>query len=265
MASLLIFDSGVGGLSIATEIRQRTPELELIYVADNRNYPYGNLSEEALLERVSHLFPALLSRFQPDGIVIACNSASTLVLDRLRAITDIPIIGVVPAIKPAAKLTQTQHIGLLATPGTVQRAYTDRLIQAFAHDCQVTRIGTLELVEEAEKKLRGLSVDTHRIEQILTPCLTSETLDVLVLGCTHFPFLHDEIRQILGDSIEIIDSGEAIARRTEHVLRDKLTGQTNHHSKPHGRFLLTQNSESVTALISNLHIYGFYYSGIINH
>jgi glutamate racemase len=214
---LLIFDSGIGGLSIAREIRVKLPDCQITYVADNRHFPYGLLSEEALIERVTHLFPWLLSQYQPAIIVIACNSASTLVLDRLRTLDSRPIIGVVPAIKPAAQLSQSGHIGLLATPGTVQRAYTDTLIQTFAPHCRMTKVGSNELVAEAERKLRGEPVNPDMIARILAPIQSSDSLDTLVLGCTHFPFLREEISACLGNTVQLIDSGEAIARRVEHV------------------------------------------------
>lgn len=243
---LLLFDSGLGGLSIASEIRTVLPTARLTYVADNRHFPYGTLSEEALVDRVTHLFPWLLAQYQPDIIVIACNSASTLVLDRLRAIDQRPIIGVVPAIKPAALHSRTQCIGLLATPGTVQRAYTQRLIQEFAAHCQVIRVGSHELVTLAEQKLQGQPTSLSTLNRILAPFNSATTLDTLVLGCTHFPLLRNDILQCLRPGISLIDSGSAIARRALHLwqaLSPAMTRSTERSDAPGDHFLYTSTQQ----------------------
>ncbi|MCG8314872.1 MAG: glutamate racemase [Pseudomonadales bacterium] len=253
---VLIFDSGVGGLSISKEIKTRIASLSITYIADNRTYPYGILSEQALIERIENLFPQLIERFQPETIVIACNSASTLVLDHLRQLTPIPVIGVVPAIKPAAEQTQTQTIGLLATPGTVQRAYTSRLIEDFAPHCSVIRIGSRELVDLAETKLRGKPVDRQILEQVLTPFTTNKAVDKVVLGCTHFPFLRNEISSILGNRIALIDSGTAIARRTEFIL-NSVSSCTPLTASPPDCFIFTKEDHTAHELAPHLQQHGF--------
>ncbi|MBV1919711.1 MAG: aspartate/glutamate racemase family protein, partial [Pseudomonadales bacterium] len=151
LTNILIFDSGIGGLSIADEVTQAMPQHPIVYIADNRLYPYGIQTDDALLTRAKKLFPALESHYQPAVIIIACNSASTLILDEVRAITQTPVIGVVPAIKPAADVTQTGKIGLLATKGTISRQYTLDLITEFASQHQVTKIGSDVLVSQAER------------------------------------------------------------------------------------------------------------------
>ena len=261
---ILIFDSGIGGLSITDEIKARSPDVAVTYVADNRIYPYGTLSEQALIERITHLFPRLIERFQPEAIVIACNSASTLVLDHLRALTAIPVIGVVPAIKPAALHSHTRVIGLLATPGTVSRAYTDRLIHAFASHCRVIRVGSHELVDEAENKLRGEPVNREAIAQVLTPFTAEPALDIVVLGCTHFPFLKPELGELLGAQVNLIDSGEAIARRTDYIL-SSLPAAALHPHTPEDCFIFTKDHESAHRLTPHLFQRGFASVEFIDH
>lgn len=252
---ILIFDSGIGGLSISDEIRHLIPNISIVYAADNRVYPYGTLSEQALVERMVTLIPNLIDRFHPQAIVIACNSASTLVLDQLREVTQIPVIGVVPAIKPAAQHSESNTIGLLATPGTVRRAYTDKLIHDFAPHCQVLKIGSRELVDEAEKKLRGAQANIEIIKQAILPFLASPDIDRVVLGCTHFPFLREELNLLLGDQVQLIDSGEAIARRTKYILNavsplQDLQGESDY-------FIFTKNTDSAHQLAPHLEKHGF--------
>ena len=136
----------------------------------------------------------LASKIKPDVIVVACNTASTLALPTLRSLFTIPIIGVVPAIKTASALSQNKKIGLLATPGTVSREYMDNLIQEFADDCIVTRVGSTELVRLAEKKLNGLAPSSQQLKSIIQPFIHNEC-DQVVLGCTHFPLLHEELKE----------------------------------------------------------------------
>lgn len=279
---LLLFDSGVGGLTIAHEIRQLLPQHPLVYVADNRNFPYGILSEEALVERVTKLFPKLIEQYQPCVIVIACNSASTIVLDKLRAITTTPIIGVVPAIKPAARISRSRHIGLLATPGTVQRMYTQKLIQDFAPDCKVTKVGSNPLVEEAENKFRGNEVDLDRITHSLQGFLDAKDMDTLVLGCTHFPLLKTEIQTAidalqLQHPVQLIDSGEAIARRAAYLIGlgreksdpswagSKVDAMPLSELRNHNRFLFTQELPQAHQLIPYLRLNGFEQADFIDH
>ncbi len=219
----LIFDSGLGGLSVLSEILRVRPHLSFVYVADNAGLPYGDKSSEWLEKRVSAVIAAALRTYQPRLLVLACNTASTLVLPQIRAEVSLPVVGVVPAIKPASVLTRNKVIGLLATPATVSRSYTDRLIQDFAKDCQVIRVGSSRLVELVERKLRGHNLPLDELRSICQPFLTADPQpDTLVLGCTHFPLAQFEIQHIL-PHIALVDSGAAIAQRVEHLLGSELS------------------------------------------
>ncbi|MFB0773086.1 glutamate racemase [Proteus cibi] len=218
--TVLVFDSGVGGLSVYREIREKLPDAHYIYVFDNEAFPYGEKSQEFIIDRVVRIVSAVAEKHDLATIVIACNTASTVSLPALRAkFTDIPIVGVVPAIKPAAKLTCNGVVGLLATRATVKRPYTHELIERFATDCKVHSLGSAELVELAERKLHGEAVSLDALRKILTPWLKmKEPPDTVVLGCTHFPLLADELLSVLPDGTRIIDSGAAIARRTAWLV-----------------------------------------------
>lgn len=213
---VLVFDSGLGGLSVLAALRQAIPTASYAYLADNAALPYGNKADEWLIERVSQVIEEAMQQLDPALLVIACNTASTLVLPRLRARWQIPIVGVVPAIKPAASLSQRRVIGLLATPATIQRSYTDTLIREYAKDCEVVRVGSSELVALAEAKLRGEKIELEPIMEICAP-LRAAGVDVVVLGCTHFPLLAAELHMAL-PGVQLLDSGEAVARRVAHLL-----------------------------------------------
>jgi glutamate racemase len=211
---ILVFDSGVGGLSVYQAIRRRLPQLQYHYLFDNAAHPYGELAADTLIQRVNHLIKLYVAQHDIHAAVIACNTASTLVLPSLRQALSIPVIGVVPAIKPAAALAK-KGIGLIATPATVKNPYTQDLIDRFAAQIPVHRLGSTALVNMAEKKLRGIAVDRTELSRIIAPL--KDHIDVAVLGCTHFPLLSDEIAQVL-PGVPLIDSGEAIARRVETLI-----------------------------------------------
>lgn len=217
----LIFDSGVGGLSVVAELRKRLPLLKMTYVADDDFRPYGNKTEAELQDRLPEVIWTFVETVQPDIVVIACNTASTTALDDIRAEVDIPVIGVVPAIKPAAAISRTKTIAVLGTPGTVKRKYVDSLIDDFAGGCHVILQGSVNLVDIAEKKLAGEPVDLEWIKTELAPMFSGRhgaDIDAVVLACTHFPLLRDELKVSVTQSVHWIDSGEAIARRVEDVL-----------------------------------------------
>lgn len=226
---VLVFDSGVGGLSVAREIQQRLPWLPLVYASDNGFFPYGTKGEAELIARVDLVITTLLQQYPVDILVIACNTASTLTLPHLRNRLSLPIVGVVPAIKPAARLSQSGVIGLLATPATVARPYTHELVREYAPQCDVISLGSSELVQIAEQKLRGEPIDNNTIAAITAQLMQHEKatqMDVLVLACTHFPLLKGELATHLPEKIQLVDSGEAIARRVEYLLEGK-TGDIN--------------------------------------
>ncbi len=218
---VLVFDSGVGGLSVLDAIAASGNALELDYAADNAWLPYGLKSDADLRARVPVLLARLTEQLAPDAVVVACNTASTIALDAVRAALPVPVVGVVPPIKPAAALTRTGVIGLLATPATVQRAYTDDLIAQFAADRGVIRFGSAALVEAAERKLRGKAVDKTAVAEAMNGLFGTrggDQIDVVALACTHFPLLAQELAAAAPRPCAWLDSGAAIARRVAHVL-----------------------------------------------
>lgn len=221
MKRVLVFDSGVGGLSVFDALAASGAALELDYVADNAWLPYGLKSDTELRARVPALLSALAGQWAPDAIVVACNTASTIALDAVRAAVAIPVVGVVPPIKPAAALSQTGVIGLLATPATVRRAYTDDLIAQFAADKTVVRFGSSALVAEAEARLRGAPPNEAAITEAIQGLFGApggDAIDVVALACTHFPLLSRDLSRAAPRACQWLDSGAAIARRVAHVL-----------------------------------------------
>jgi len=219
--TILAADSGLGGLTVVAEIRKALPQARLAYLCDNAFFPYGTRPDAVLLAHFLDVMNRAIARVQPDLVVTACNTISTICLPQLRAATTIPVVGVVPAIKPAAQQSRRKIIGLLATPATVDRPYTDDLIQRFAADRTVLTIGSAELVEMAEAKLLGHAVDGATLSRILSPFFdrpADSQPDVVVLACTHFPLLHEELQEAGPADVAWIDSGAAVARRVVEVL-----------------------------------------------
>lgn len=219
---ILLFDSGVGGLSVLEHVRKTLPLAAIVYAADNGGYPYGTRSEAEIASRVPALLGRLVERFAPRIVVIACNTASTIALDHVRAALDLPVVGTVPAIKPAALASRNRVIGVLGTDATVRQPYIDRLIAEFASDCQVVRHGSAELVDIAEAKLRGNPVSPVAMDRIMTGLFAQpggEGIDQLVLSCTHFPLLAREIAAASPPGVTLVDSGEGIARRTAFLTK----------------------------------------------
>ena len=217
----LVFDSGVGGLSVMREIATLLPQLRLTYAADNAAFPYGTKTEAALVARVSAVIGTLVEATAPDIVVIACNTASTTALAAVRQFLTIPVIGVVPAIKPAAAASRSRVIGLLGTKVTVGSSYTNALIEQFADGCTVLTHGAPELVEAAERKLQGLPAGEADIAAAVDRLFGQpggERLDMVVLGCTHFPLLAEELTAAAPHAVTWMDSGAAIARRVATIL-----------------------------------------------
>ncbi len=221
-------DSGIGGLSILNAVKAHLPQSQCVYLADHQYAPYGEKSSHWLNERLHLLCDYLIAQYTPDVIVIACNTASTTALSHLREQFDIPIVGVVPAIKQAAQHSHNQYIGLLATPATCQGAYSDKLISEFATGHAITKIGTTELVHMAEKKILGHDVDLLALQNIIQPFMDNNC-DTVVLGCTHFPHLRAEL-ETLAPHIQWIDSSQAIAKRCAYIL-EQLTPKHYAHQK----------------------------------
>ncbi|WP_275287031.1 glutamate racemase [Halomonas elongata] len=217
---ILVFDSGVGGLSVVASLRRRLPEAALAYACDNAMMPYGVREDDWLVERILEVCGAAVAASGCAGLVVACNTASTLALEALREHLAVPVVGTVPAIKPAAGMSETRHIGLLATSATVARPYTLRLIREFAGDCRVTRMAADPLVAEAERWVMGACPDPDVLIRTLSPLAKMPSLDTVVLGCTHFPLLRDRLIEAAPWSVRWVDSGDAIARRAGQVMVD---------------------------------------------
>lgn len=219
--TILVFDSGLGGLTVLAETTRARPDARIVYAADDAGFPYGRLSEADLVDRVLQVMERLIARCHPDLVVIACNTASTLVLPALRARFTIPFIGTVPAIKPAAETTRSGLISVLATPGTVARDYTRGLIEAYATRCEVTLVGSTRLANLAEAALKGETVDDTAILAELRPCFVERNgvrTDVITLSCTHYPLLLERMRRLAPWSVSWIDPAPAIARRVSQLL-----------------------------------------------
>jgi glutamate racemase len=219
----LVFDSGVGGLSVLGPIRALLPSAPIVYAADSAGFPYGTKTEAEIDARVPALLGRLAERYDPRLIVIACNTASTIALDSVRSALDLPIVGTVPAIKPAAAISRSRVIGVLGTDATVVQPYVDRLAAEFAADCTLVRQGSAELVELAEAKLRGETAATAAYRQVLDGLLTrphGDRIDTVVLACTHFPLVQDELEAAAPRALDFVDGKEGIARRTAWLLRE---------------------------------------------
>jgi glutamate racemase len=222
-APLLFFDSGVGGLSVLKPTRELLPTAPIVYAADSAGFPYGTKSESEIASRVPALLGRLVERFQPRLVVIACNTACTIALDQVRAALDLPVVGTVPAIKPAAELTKTSVIGVLGTEATIRQPYVDDLAAEFASHCTVVRYGSPELVAIAEAKLAGEAVSIDDVRRAALPLFKqpgAEGMDVVVLACTHFPLLSDELDQAF-PGLAWVDGGAGIARRIEYLTREQ--------------------------------------------
>ena len=221
-ASILVFDSGLGGLTVAAEIARLRPDARLTYAADDAGFPYGDWSAAELAPRVVAVLRRLVDDIRPDLCIVACNTASTLVLADLRkALPDLPFVGTVPAIKPAAALSRSKMVSVLATPGTVQREYTRALIDSFAADCGVTLVGSTRLAALTEAAMAGEAVADAAITTELAPCFVSDgarRTDVVVLACTHYPLLVDRFTALAPWPVTWLDPAPAIARRVDSVL-----------------------------------------------
>lgn len=225
---VLVFDSGLGGLTVYPEVTAVVPDGFFVYVADDAVFPYGRLSEAVLVARVLDVMRVAIEAFAPDAVVIACNTAATLVLPSLRATwPDIAFVGTVPAIKPAASSSVSKMISVLATPGTVAREYTRDLIRSFAGDCLVTLVGARRLAGLAEATMRGEPVDHSAIAAEIAPVFVTEAgrrTDTVVLACTHYPLLLPALTALAPWPVRWLDPASAIARRVGQVLDRPATG-----------------------------------------
>ena len=223
-APLLFFDSGVGGLSILAPTRVLLPTAPVIYAADRAGYPYGTKSESEIAARVPALLGRLVERYRPRLAVIACNTASTIALSAVRAALDIPVVGTVPAIKPAALRSTSRVIGVLGTEATVRQPYVDRLAADHGADCRILRHGSAGLVALAEAKLRGEPLDLDIAREALDGLLDQpggERMDVIVLACTHFPLVQAELEAVSPRPLQFLHGGGGIARRVVQLTRNQ--------------------------------------------
>ena len=217
-APILFFDSGVGGLSVLAVTRRHLPTAPIVYAADSAGFPYGTKSEAELAARVPALLGRLVERYRPRLVVIACNTASTIALAHVRAALDLPVVGTVPAIKPAAEQSLTRVIGVLGTEATVRQPYVDDLSARFAADCEVLRHGSAELVRLAEAKLGGEPIHPAAIGAAVHPLAERRDMDMVVLACTHFPLLTDELRVALPHAVQVYGAA-GIARRIAYLTQ----------------------------------------------
>jgi glutamate racemase len=251
---ILFFDSGVGGLSVLAESQRLLPQASAVYVADSAGFPYGTKSEAEIAARVPALLGRLAERYRPRLIVIACNTASTIALAAVRAALDLPIVGTVPAIKPAAALSTTRVIGVLGTDATVRQPYVDRLAAEFASDCLVLRHGSAELVDLAEAALRGEPTGDDRYRAVLAGLFEQpggDRLDVIVNACTHFPLVADRLSAVAPHPVTFVDGSAGIARRIA-----ALTEGQEWPERPQGRVVFTGRTDGIAALAPALRDYG---------
>jgi glutamate racemase len=222
--TILVFDSGLGGLTVLREVVAARPDAHYIYVADDAFFPYGHHGEEEIVARVVPLMGELIDAHDPDLVVIACNTASTLVLSHLRSAYSVPFVGTVPAIKPACAQSRTRRVSVLGTKGTVKREYTRALIRDFGQGCEVTLVGSPELASLAEAALSGNAISDGDIFAELAPCFVGDPgdqmarTDTIVLACTHYPLLLDRLTKLAPWPVDWIDPAPAIARRVSDLL-----------------------------------------------
>ncbi len=228
--TILVFDSGLGGLTVHAEIVKAVPDAHMIYVADDAAFPYGRLTPEVCTNRVVEVIGTMLARHHPTLVVIACNTASTVALPALRAAYAVPFVGTVPAVKPAAALSRSRMISILGTPGTVSREYTHDLIIEHAADCRVSLVGAPNLARLAEAYLRGGAVSDAEVLAEIAPCFKEKDgarTDAIALACTHYPLLLDVYRRIAPWDVTWVDPAPAIARRVVNLLVKGLNQPVN--------------------------------------
>jgi glutamate racemase len=222
--TILVFDSGLGGLTVLREIVAARADAHYVYVADDAFFPYGHHGEDEIIARVVPLVGRLIAAHTPDLVVIACNTASTLVMSHLREQYQVPFVGTVPAIKPACAQSKSKRVSVLGTKGTVRREYTKGLIRDFAQGCEVTLVGSGELASLAEAALNGDDVSDRDIAAEIAPCFVgageqpSARTDAIVLACTHYPLLLERLVRLAPWPVEWIDPAPAIARRVTDLL-----------------------------------------------
>ncbi|MDC7227153.1 MAG: glutamate racemase [Spirochaetales bacterium] len=239
---LLFIDSGIGGLPYLEWLKKRMPEESFVYIADNKNFPFGTKNRNELINIMVATIAEAEEQYSPKAAVLACNTASVVSLDVLRNNFNFPFIGVVPAIKPAAFTTKNKRIGLMASNRTIEDEYTERLIKDFASDCEVFKLAAGEIIDFIENRL--YNSDQDEIRAVIAPAVKyfkDNEVDIVVLGCTHFLFLEKELQEELGGNVMIIDSRDGVGRQIMRVLEDK---DLKSGRKTDDKFILTGNKES---------------------
>jgi glutamate racemase len=252
--TILNFDSGLGGLTVYREVAKARPDASLVYAADDAFFPYGRHGEAELIARVLQVMDDLITAYRPDLVVVACNTASTLVLPQLRERFKVPFVGTVPAIKPACAASLTRLVSVLGTEATVKREYTHTLIRDFAGGCAVTLIGSPRLAELAEADLKGEPASDAEIAKELKPCFVESgdaRTDTVVLACTHYPLLLERLVRLAPWPVNFIDPAPAIARRVVDLL-----GPPNPGAAVPGRIVFTSGRAPSAALKDALKRFG---------
>ncbi|HEY8564716.1 MAG TPA: glutamate racemase [Beijerinckiaceae bacterium] len=252
--TILVFDSGLGGLTVLAELRRARPDARYLYAADDAGFPYGRFDEQALAARLAAVMERLIDRHAPDLVVVACNTASTVegVLPHLRARFPVPFVGTVPAVKPAALLSRSRRISVLATPGTVARAYTRDLVATYAGDAKVTLVGSPRLAEIATAELAGEAVSDAEVRAEIAPAFVADEVgrtDVVVLGCTHYPLLLPRFERVSPWPVVWLDPAPAIARRVADLLGPSIPGE---HETGDGVAVFTDGAGVTPALRETL-------------
>jgi glutamate racemase len=255
--TILVFDSGLGGLTVIREIAAMRPDAHYIYAADDAAFPYGGWTEGELSERVIAVMDGLIGRFEPNLIVVACNTASTLVLAELRRRFSLPFVGTVPAIKPACAASKTRLVSVLGTQATVAREYTKALIRDFSQGCDVTLVGASRLAVLAEASLHGEPTDADAIAAEIAPCFVEKNggrTDTIVLACTHYPLLLGQFGAAAPWPVTFIDPAAAIARRVLELIGPAADAV----SAPSARLHFTSGKQAPGALLSAIAGFGFH-------
>jgi glutamate racemase len=251
--TILVFDSGLGGLTVFREIIKVRPDARFIYVADDAVFPYGAIEEASLVTHIVAMMTCLIEAHRPDLVVIACNTASTMALASLRARFSVPFVGTVPAIKPACAASLTKCISVLGTKATVTHEYTQGLIREFAAGCHITLIGSARLATLAEAALGGGRVGDREIAAEIAPCFINgdRRTDTVVLACTHYPLLLDHFTRLAPWPVNFIDPAAAIARRVIDLI-----GQARRNESVPTRAIFTSGRVPGAALAATLRAFG---------
>jgi glutamate racemase len=258
-ARLIVFDSGLGGLTVLRALREAVPEAHVTYIADDAYFPYSALADETLIARVDEVIGGAIAEGAPDAVVIACNTASTVALPRLRAVHPLPFIGTVPAVKPAAMLSESGLVSVLGTPATVRRDYTRALISAHGEGCHYTLVGATGLAALAEAIMSGVEIADAEISAEMAPCFVERggrRTDVVVLGCTHYPLLIGRLEKLAPWPVAWLDPAPAIARRTANVLAEIGFVVGVGASRPRGEIRFTSGKQPPANLATLLDFCG---------